>query len=295
MNVPRVAAIVTACDRIEQSISTLGRIVACRPEPAEVIVHVDANDVGCEAAIRDAFDSVRILRSDSRIGPGGARNRLISEASSDYVASFDDDSFPMDGDFFGRVRALFERFPEAAVLCATVTHLGEPAAPGEASAEWVADFNGGACVYRHSAFEKTTGYVPLEVAYGMEEADLALRLHAQGERILRTRWLRVFHETDRARHASPEVTAHSIANLALLAYLRYPPSCWHVGVAQCVRRIAWLVGKGRVRGIGRGVRMIPTHLASHRSYRMPVSAAALNSYLALRRGSPAQLTLEGFA
>ena len=59
----------------------------------------------------------------------------------------------------------------------------------------------GACVYRRSAFLEAGGYVPLPVAYGMEEVDLALRLHSRGGKILTTPWLRVFHNTDLKRHA----------------------------------------------------------------------------------------------
>ena len=82
--------------------------------------------------------------------------------------------------------------------------------------------------------------MPLRDAYNMEEVDFALRLHARGGKVLGTQWLRVFHDTDRARHADPAVTAASIANLALLAFLRYPVHLWTIGAAQCANRIQWL-------------------------------------------------------
>ena len=125
--------------------------------------------------------------------------------------------------------------------------------------------------------------MPLPVAYGMEEVDLAIRLHARGARILTTPWLRVFHNTDLKRHGDPKVTAGSIANLALLAYLRYPVSFWGLGVGQCANRLLWLIRHGRRRGILKGVTMIPAHLRANRRYRLPVSKRAVRSYLALRR------------
>ena len=117
----------------------------------------------------------------------------------------------------------------------------------------------------------------------MEEVDLALRLHSRGERILTSSWLRVFHDTDLQRHGDPRVTAGSIANLALLAYLRYPRSLWFVGLGQCVNRVVWLVRHGRRRGIWMGVTMIPAHLRAHREYRLPLGVNEVKSYLALRR------------
>src|SRR5678815_5069799 len=124
----------------------------------------------------------------------------------------------------------------------------------------------------------------------MEEVDLALRLHARGGRILTTPWLRVFHNTDLRHHADPCVTASSIANLALLAYLRYPVSLWTIGVGQCANRLLWLLRHGRRRGILKGVTMIPSHLRAHHRYRLPLSSRAVRSYLALRRAPlPANL------
>lgn len=285
-----ISAIVTAYERIEQTLATLRIIQSCTPPPDEVLVHVDANRRDCEETIRKAFPEVRILRSKEQVGPGGGRNKLVDAARFELVASFDDDSYPIDSDYFARAAKLFEQFPDVAVICAALYHVGEAIGLDDRRAEWTADFSGGACIYRREAFVKAGGYVPLPVAYGMEEVDLAIRLHSRGGRILTTRWLRVFHNTNLERHADPRVTAGSIANLALLAYLRYPVSLWGIGVGQCANRLLWLLRHGRHRGIVKGVTMIPTHLRANHRFRLPVSKSALRSYLALRRAPvPAQL------
>ncbi|HEU4508052.1 MAG TPA: glycosyltransferase [Pyrinomonadaceae bacterium] len=279
----RIAAIVTAYERIDQTLATLRLLQSCVPQPDEILVHVDADQVKCEQAIRKEFPDVRVLRSRDQVGPGGGRNKLMEAAQSDFVASFDDDSYPIDSDYFERALKLFERFPEASVICAALYHAGEPIGLDDASAQWTADFSGGACIYRRSAFLDAGGYVPLPVAYGMEEVDLAIRLHARGGKILSTPWLRVFHNTDLKRHADPRVTAGSIANLALLTYLRYPVSLWAIGAGQCLKRLLWLLRHGRRRGIVKGFTMIPSHIRANQRYRFPVSSGALRSYLALRR------------
>ena len=281
----RISAIVTAYERIDQTLNTLRIIETCNPRPDEILVHVDGNQTACARAIEHAFPDVRIISSSDRVGPGGGRNKLVNAAAGELVASFDDDSYPIDSDYFGRVLQLFEQFPAASIVCAALYHAGEAIALDERKAHWTADFSGGACVYRRQAFLDAGGYVPLPVAYGMEEVDLALRLHSQGGKILSSSWLRVFHDTDLQRHAEPHVTAGSIANLALLAYLRYPVSLWSIGLVQCANRVLWLLRHGRRRGIWRGLTMIPGHLLFHRQFRRTVSNRAVRSYLALRRTS----------
>jgi len=278
-----ITAIVTAYERIDQTLATLRIIQSCVPAPDEVLVHVDANQVECERAIRAAYPDVRVLRSYERVGPGGGRNKLLDAARFEFVASFDDDSYPLDADYFARALCLAEKFPEASVICAALYHVGESIGLDDRSAQWTADFSGGACIFRRKAFLEAGGYVPLPVAYGMEEVDLAIRLHSQGGKILSTPWLRVFHNTDLQRHGDASVTAGSIANLALLAYLRYPVSLWAVGAGQCANRLLWLLRHGRRRGILRGVTMIPAHIWANHRYRLPVSKRAVRSYLALRR------------
>lgn len=278
-----ITAIVTAHRRVEALLVTLSKLLACQPPPDEVLVHVDGENAACEAAVREAFPRIQILRSTPPVGPGGGRNKLIAAAAHSVVASFDDDSYPLDADYFERLHDVFTAHPEASVIAARVFHVNELVEPAVKTAAWTADFSGGACAYRRDRFLTLGGYVPLPLAYNMEEVDLALRLHAEGGHVLATPWLRVFHDTDLARHADPEVTASSIANLALLAYLRYPRSLWIIGAAQCANRIQWLWRHGRRRGIGRGLADIPRRLRAHQGHRGALPASAVRSYLSLRR------------
>jgi len=278
-----ITAIITAHERLEQTMSTLEIIQRCDPSPSEIVVHVDGRNTQLIESIKSQFPKARLIVSERLVGPGGGRNKLIEAATNEFVASFDDDSYPLDADYFGRAFQLFEQFPQAAIICAALFHRGDAIKAPEQMAEWTADFSGGAAVCRRKAFLETGGYVPLPIAYGMEEADLALRLHALGGKILKTKWLRVFHDTDLNRHSEPAITASSIANLALLTYLRYPPALWFVGAIQCTRRIVWLLKHGRWRGICSGVVMIPGHLKAHRTYKGRLSTDSVKSYLSLRR------------
>lgn len=278
-----ITAIVTAFERVPQTVETLRRLRACHPVPAQLIVHVDGNQQQCAAAIRQADPLAEVIVSEGSVGPGGGRNRLLAAAGYPIVASFDDDSWPLDVDYFQRLLVLFDRYPTAAVIGARIFHRGEARHEARDEAEWRADFVGAGCAYRRDVFLATGGYVPLPSAYGMEEVDLSLRLHAQGQRILHSNWLRVEHDTDLSHHASAGVTAASIANIALLTCLRYPASLWIVGLAQGLNRIWWLVRHGRRQGVVRGIASIPRSVHMHWARRTPLPARAVRSYLRLRR------------
>jgi len=278
-----ITAMVTGYRRVDDLIKTLRILRGCDPAPAEIIVHVDGAQRDTAAAVSREFNDVTVLISNDRVGPGGGRNKMAAAASHDIVASFDDDSYPIDRDYFARVQRTFGDYPDAWVVDARVFHLHQAIEPDTTIATWVADFSGGACAYRRERFLQTGGYVPLPTAYGMEEVDFGLRLHALGGRVLRSGRLRVFHNTDLSHHADPVITSASIVNLALLTYLRYPLSMWAVGVAQCANRIQWLLRHGRRRGVWSGLRSIPSAIAHHRRERDPLPGSAVRSFLALRR------------
>jgi GT2 family glycosyltransferase len=270
-----ISAIVTAYRRIDQTIETIRRIRECIPPPAEILVHVDANEMDCARAIERAFPGMRVIVSAQNIGPGGGRNRLLASARHEFVASFDDDSYPQDTDFFRRATDLMRHNPEAALITATVMHRGEVECPPSDETIASASFGSGAVIFRRSAFLDAGGFVPLPVAYGMEEEDLALRLMDRDQRLLRSSWLRVFHDTDLGHHASAAITAASIANLALLAYLRYPKRYWPYAGLQVLNRIVWCWRAGRRAGIADGIAMCPRLIWRFRHQRQPVSVTAM--------------------
>ncbi len=101
------------------------KIKACNPRPDEILVHVDANQEHVAIAVRHAFPEVKLVCSEECVGPGGGRNKLIAIASNELIASFDDDSYPIDTDYFARALKLFEEFPTASILDAAVYHQGQ--------------------------------------------------------------------------------------------------------------------------------------------------------------------------
>jgi GT2 family glycosyltransferase len=290
MNTCAISVAIPTYKRPTDLLQALAKIQQCNPCPDEIIVHIDGGDDETEAILlAQNSDRIVILKSSQQVGPGGGRNRAIALAKHEIVASFDDDSYPIDGDYFTRLLRLFDQYPKAAVIGAAIYHRDEPIQPAAQTATWEHAFVGCGCAYRRSVFLEAQGYVELPVAYGMEEVDLSLRLYHRQWGVLITPWLRVFHDTHLSHHSSPKITAASIANQALLTYLRYPLSYWWVGAGQVGSRILWLLRHGRQAGVVKGVLSIPTLIQQHHPSRATVSQQTLQQFLALRkRAIPAE-------
>jgi GT2 family glycosyltransferase len=274
-----LSVIVPACRRVDALLKTLGTIEACQPGPAEILVHVDGADATLISTVASHFPTVRILSSQELQGPGGARNLLIRAANHELVANFDDDSFPASSDYFARVVKLAEHFPTAAMFSAA-SH----------EAEWLdSDFkrivlpSGCGCVFRKSWFEKIRGFVPLPVAYNMEEVDIGLQLHAVGGWIIHDPLLRVVHDHEPAKEISAELNASILANTALFPFLRFPAWLWPLGMWSVVHRVLVLILWGWTAGLLTGLKSIPTHLERYKRYRAEVCSPHILSWLLLRR------------
>ena len=283
MNIVPVSVIIPAWRRVDQTLVTLGKISECSPAPSEILVHIDAGGDLCAQAIAAEFPQVRLILSDVNVGPGGGRNRLMSSACNELVVSLDDDSYPLDLDFFGRVISVASEHPEYAVYTARIFERGDSLQAAPLPPSEKCSFIGCGAVLRRSTFALTNGYVPLPVAYGMEEVDISMQLHGLGERIISAPELNIFHDTELEHHGSASITSATIANQALLMWLRYPISFWPRGTGQIFSRILWLIKNQRFSGIVSGLVKIPGHCWRHKSHRKTLSKDSLYSYFKLRK------------
>jgi GT2 family glycosyltransferase len=278
-----VSALITAYDRPIATLRTIETILACDPVPKEILVHVDAGQHEVADAIRGKFPDVRLFVNEQHVGPGGGRNVLLENASCDICASFDDDSFPACGDYFGALLNVFSRLPEASLVTVGIVEDPREATALPTRAQRVASFCGCACAYRKSRARVAGTYVPIPIAYGMEEQDLALRIHHSGGSIYFEPALLVIHECDFARRATAKIIAAALQNTILLCLLRYPFLLWPIGIAQVTKFATWNVARGHSSGLLQGFLRMPRHVRRYWNYRKPVSASAVLSYLWLKR------------
>jgi GT2 family glycosyltransferase len=272
-----VSVVIPTWKRTSQLIPTIGRIMECDPSPDEILVHVDAGDGDSAKALRAAYPgSVVVIESKSTQGPGGGRNLLISKARNPYFASFDDDSWPVHGDYFMKATRLLDSLPSVAVVTATIHYGRKIPRDNNDSVRKVSSFEGCGHVGRCQSFREIPGYLPLRHAYGMEEADVALQLMDRGWEIRKAGSLRVYHDTELSHHSSPAINAAQITNTALRAYLRYPVRYWPYGALQVLNRVKYSLQSGRYRGIFSGLLAIPGQCRHYRGRRSALKASTIS-------------------
>jgi GT2 family glycosyltransferase len=279
----RIAVVIPTYNRGRAVYSVLEKLSLCHPAPAEIWVHVDLCDGVLKREMLRRFPNVRVLSSSTRIGPGGGRHRCLSSCTTAYAVSFDDDSYPIDADFFATVERLFSEHPEAAVFGASIWHRNEPAKARVRNLMRVPNYIGCGHAIRLSAYRQVRGYLPRARAYGMEESDLSLQLFAAGWQIYESGDLRVFHDSDLSHHNAAEVTSAEITNVGLYAFLNYPVSAWGWGALQVMNKVIYSIRRGRYRGICPGLLSIPRDCYRNRQYRNPVELAVLRRFLQFRR------------
>lgn len=278
-----VSVVIPTFKRMYSLEKTLQKIYECDPLPYEIIVHIDAGDLETQTYIEKLFSEVKLITSNTTLGPGGGRNKGIEHASCEYVASFDDDSYPIQKDYFKRLVTLLEREPLAAVIESTIYHRFEKQ-PSEVFEHKICSiFTGCGVAYRKSMYQLIGGYIPINPAYGIEEVDFSIKAKAFPYIFLRTSWLTVFHDTSLNHHGSLSINSAAISNLGLLVYLRYPLAMWPYGFFQVLNRIIWSVRNKRLNGVFKGVIEIPLKCLKYRFYRKTVSKTVLNKYLQERQ------------
>lgn len=289
-----VAVVIPTYNRGTAVVSVVEKVLACNPQPAEIWIHIDQSDGGLERELTGRFPGVNLLSSTSRLGPGGGRHRCLLACGMPYAVSLDDDSWPVDADFFAAIEPLFSKHPRAAIFGASIWHRSEPEKRRTNLVHRVASFVGCGHAMRVAAYRELRGYLSRPTAYAIEESDVGLQLFVRGWQVFAAEELRVYHDTDRSHHDAAEITASTITNLALLAFLHYPAMDFGRGAAQVANRIAFCLQKGRIRGIAAGLGGILTECYRNRNLREPIGHEALMEYLRLRQ-SEADVTGEAAA
>jgi GT2 family glycosyltransferase len=278
-----VAVIIPTYNRGFAVISVLEKVHECDPTASEILVHIDSTDGMLEGELRQRFPNVKVLTSTIRLGPGGGRHLCLLACSVPYAVSFDDDSYPVDSDFFWRVERLFSEHSRAAILGASIWHRHEAEKPRIESMILTPSYRGCGYAVRLAAYRQVRGTLPRPVPYGMEETDLSMQFLDSGWHIYEAGELRVFHDTDLKHHESPEITSGVITNVGLCAFLNYPIVGWGLGFLQVASIVVYSMRMGRIRGICRGLFRIPLDCYRNRQYRKPIAWRSLKRFLRSRR------------
>jgi GT2 family glycosyltransferase len=284
-----VAVLIPTYNRGSALFSVLEKIRACNPRPIEIWIHVDQADGNLERELKRHHPEVGVLTSPTRLGPGGGRHRCVLACNTPYAASFDDDSHPVDADFFGKVEELFSQYPRAAIFGASIWHRDEAQKARTQNLIRRPSYIGCGYAIRLAAYRQVRGTLPRPVAYGMEETDLSIQLFVAGWEIYEAGALRVFHNTQLKHHESAEINAGWITNAGLFAFLHFPVVCWGWGLLQVGNRAVYSMRMGRFRGICSGLLKIPIDCYRNRRYRNAIPRRLVKKFLEFRRTGDLQL------
>lgn len=274
-----ISVAIPAHRRVDKLLHTLRVVHACTPPPDEVIVHVDGGTREVHEAVALEFPAVKLMASGKLLGPGGARDTMIRGARHEWVATFDDDSFPERPDFFARVMQDAERFPDAAVLSWDTL----PETHARLGFHQIAVFSGCGSILSRRWYLRTQGFVPRVVAYGFEEVDVSLQIHALGGVIVFDPLLKTVHDHHLTGTVPDEVVADTIANVFLFPLVRYPAVLWPLGFAQALKYMWSILCGRRVRAVVMALARLPLDARELWRRRHPVSASAVLGWLNLRR------------
>lgn len=263
----------------ERLLRTLELICRCDPLPAEILIHCDGGWRPDEAQFDSLRMPVRLLYSGKPLGPGGGRDACIRAASYDLVASFDDDSWPLDSDYFDQAKKIMDALPQVAILSPEVYLQEKPIQPQSCELRTAKYYQGSASIHRRSHYLAVRGFVPVPLAYGVEETDLSLQTHAAGFQILESPWLRAWHDRPLADNAHQLIPW--IKNEVLLAYLRYPLIAQPWGWWRALRH--WWRNRSvlKVSGLLQLVREILAHCLQYQAYKFTYSLTQILSHLRL--------------
>lgn len=253
----RIAVCITTHNRRDELARTLGAIAALDPAPDEMLVAADGCTDGTDDWVKTAYPQVRLIVHSQPRGSIPSRNELAAACTCDVFVSLDDDSYPLEPDFIGRMRELFAGNPRLAVATfpqrtdeqpetLTRSDFGAP--------RFVGSYANSAAALRRSVFEKLGGYYdPFFHAY--EEPDLALRCVAAGWEVRYEPCATVRHHfttTQRneirthQRHARNELwsvlircPAPQLIGVAVFRATRQFGYAWHRGIAWAVREPQW--------------------------------------------------------
>jgi hypothetical protein len=265
----------------ERLLRTLELLCQCDPLPAEILIHCDGGWRPDEAQFDSLKVPIRLLFSEKPLGPGGGRDACIRAASHDLVASFDDDSWPLDTEYFAQAKTIMDAMPQAAILSPEVYLKEKPVMPQRNELSTTKYYQGSASIHRRSHYLAVRGFVPVPSAYGVEETDLSLQTHAAGFQILESPWLRAWHDRPLADNAHQ--TIPWIKNEVLLAYLRYPfiaqPWGWWRAWRHWWRNRSVL----KVSAMPLFIKEISAHCQRYRSYKFTYSLTQVLCHLRMQQ------------
>jgi GT2 family glycosyltransferase len=252
-----VAVCIATHNRRAELMRALGELARLDPAPDEILVAADGCTDGTVEWLCASQPQVRSFVHERPQGSIPSRNELAAACSCDVFISLDDDSYPIEQDAIGRVRALFSENQRLAVASFPQRTNEDPVslAAGEfEKPHYVGSYANSAAAVCVSAFRELGGY-PDFFFHAYEEPDFALRCVAAGWEVRYETTVTVRHHFTSAernelrthqRHARNELwsvllrcPAPQMLAVAAFRIVRQFGYAWHRGIGWAVREPRW--------------------------------------------------------
>lgn len=245
----KVGVMITSRNRCAMLRDTLQKVLACNPPPDEVLVCADGCADGTAAMLAAEFPEVKVAEHQVPLGSIPSRDQLLRMATTSLVVSLDDDSHPVEPDFFAKVRELAAHFPQAGVFTfpqqtdefpESLTQI-RPAEDGRAQ---VGSFTDSGAAFRRDLYLELGGF-PLFFEHAYEEPDYALQCLAAGHAVVHEPALTIRHHYSRAGRNEQRTHQFHARNEVGSAMMRCPfvllPG---VLLFRVVRQFSYAYGRG---------------------------------------------------
>jgi GT2 family glycosyltransferase len=161
---------------------TCAALASLDPAPDEVLICADGCTDGTVDFLRKHHPTFTVLVQEPARGSIASRDRMMRASTAEVVLSLDDDSYPIERDFFTRLATLFTGNPNLAVADfpqRTDEHPESLTVRDFGFAKQCASFSSAGAALRRSIYLELGGYPPF-FFHAYEEPDYALRCHAAG-------------------------------------------------------------------------------------------------------------------
>jgi GT2 family glycosyltransferase len=179
---PTCAVTITTRNRREELRRTCRVLSGLNPIPEEVLICSDGSTDGTAEMVRKEFPSFRLFENFPARGSVASRDFLIRQTRCDVVVSFDDDSHPIETNFFATLKACLVAHPEAAVI--SFGQRSDEYPDSLTQRDWgpgkyVASFANSGAALRRQVYLRLDGYPPF-FFHMYEEPDYALQCYGAG-------------------------------------------------------------------------------------------------------------------
>lgn len=222
------SVMITTRNRCDDLRHTLSRLQSMDPQPLEILVCADGCTDGTVQMVTTGYPAVTLMINKAGSGSVPARDRMLRTARGEWVMSLDDDSYPLDVNFFSKVGHVVQRHPEVSVFTFPEQRDGgnypSPTKTPQAPGHYVSAYPNCAALMNREDYMTTGGY-PTFFVHAYEEPDYALQLCGRGKSVWFEPSLSVRHHLSDQNRSSLR-THHLHARNELWSVWMRCPALW---------------------------------------------------------------------